>query len=66
MPDEVASPPVARLAGLEIDDLVVRALSNRQIAAELVLSERTVESHVRSILGKLNLANRAELIARRR
>jgi len=50
----------------EVADLVVRALSNREIAESLVLSERTVESHVRSILSKLGVANRAELIARRR
>jgi DNA-binding CsgD family transcriptional regulator len=50
----------------EVADLVVQALSNREIAESLVLSERTVESHVRSILGKLGLTNRAELIARRR
>jgi DNA-binding NarL/FixJ family response regulator len=49
-----------------VAELVVRALSNREIAESLVLSERTVESHVRSILGKLGAANRAELIARRR
>jgi DNA-binding NarL/FixJ family response regulator len=48
----------------QVRDLVVRALSNRDIAAELVLSERTVESHVRSILAKLGCANRSELIAR--
>ena len=50
----------------EVADLVVRAMSNREIAESLVLSERTVESHVRSILAKLGLTNRAELIARRR
>lgn len=50
----------------EVADLVLRALSNRDVAARLVLSERTVESHVRSILAKLGCANRAELIARRR
>jgi DNA-binding NarL/FixJ family response regulator len=50
----------------EVAELVVRALSNREIAESLVLSERTVESHVRSILGKLGVANRAELIARGR
>ena len=50
----------------EVAALVVQALSNREIAESLVLSERTVESHVRSILTKLGVANRAELIARRR
>ncbi|OHV49015.1 hypothetical protein BCD48_14120 [Pseudofrankia sp. BMG5.36] len=48
----------------EVATLVAAALSNREIASRLVLSERTVESHVRSILGKLGYANRAELIAR--
>jgi DNA-binding NarL/FixJ family response regulator len=37
--------------------------TNRQIAAELVLSERTVETHVGHVLGKLGVANRAEAAA---
>jgi DNA-binding CsgD family transcriptional regulator len=37
--------------------------TNRQIAAELVLSERTIETHVGHILGKLGVANRAEAAA---
>jgi DNA-binding CsgD family transcriptional regulator len=45
----------------EICDLLVEGLSNRGIAADLVLSERTVESHVRNILAKLNLSNRHEI-----
>jgi DNA-binding CsgD family transcriptional regulator len=44
--------------------LLTEALSNRQIAARLVLSERTVESHVRSILAKTQCANRTEFVAR--
>lgn len=37
--------------------------TNRQIAAELVLSERTIETHVGHVLGKLGVANRAEAAA---
>jgi DNA-binding CsgD family transcriptional regulator len=48
----------------EIAALLTDALSNRQIASRLVLSERTVESHVRSILAKTQCANRTEFVAR--
>ncbi|GGU40645.1 hypothetical protein GCM10010274_30310 [Streptomyces lavendofoliae] len=43
---------------------MVQARTNRQIAADLFISERTVETHVRKILGKLGCANRTELVAR--
>ncbi|HKD98942.1 MAG TPA: AAA family ATPase [Micromonosporaceae bacterium] len=48
----------------EVAEMVADALTNRQIAAKLVLSERTVESHVRSILAKTQCANRTEFVAR--
>ncbi len=48
----------------EVAALLAQALSNRQIAARLVLSERTVGSHVRSILAKSQCANRTEFVAR--
>ena len=49
----------------EVAGLLTQALSNREIADRLVLSERTVESHVRSILAKTRCANRTEFVARR-
>lgn len=48
----------------EVALLLLHALPNSRIAERLVLSERTVESHVRSILGKLGFGNRTELVAR--
>jgi DNA-binding NarL/FixJ family response regulator len=46
----------------EVLTLVAQALSNRDIASALVLSERTVESHVRNILAKTGLTTRTELV----
>jgi DNA-binding NarL/FixJ family response regulator len=44
-----------------VASLIALALSNRQIAERLVLSERTVESHVRNILAKLGFITRTEI-----
>ena len=41
--------------------LIAQARSNRQIADQLVLSERTVESQVRNILAKLGYSTRTEI-----
>ncbi|HSK84708.1 MAG TPA: BTAD domain-containing putative transcriptional regulator [Rubrobacter sp.] len=46
---------------LEVAILVARGLTNRQAAAELVLSEHTVATHVREILKRLGLRSRTEL-----
>jgi DNA-binding NarL/FixJ family response regulator len=61
--------PGAALAGLpdalsgreaQILRLVARGLSNREIGAELYISEHTAANHVRSILRKTGCANRTE------
>jgi len=40
--------------------LVARGLSNREIGAQLVISEHTAANHVRSILRKTRCGNRTE------
>lgn len=44
----------------EILQLVAQGLTNDQIAERLVVSERTVRTHVSNILAKLQLANRTQ------
>ena len=45
---------------VEILKLVARGLPNQEIAETLVISERTVRTHVTNILSKLHLANRTQ------
>jgi DNA-binding NarL/FixJ family response regulator len=74
-----ASPDVARLEGLtegtppathglsarelEVLRLVASGKTNREIAAELVLSEHTVARHVQNILAKLGVSSRTAATA---
>ncbi len=46
----------------EVLQLVARGHSYREIGDELFIAEKTVENHVRNILGKLHLNRRHELI----
>jgi DNA-binding NarL/FixJ family response regulator len=45
---------------IEVLRLVAKGLSNKEIAAELVIAENTVKNHVRNILEKLQLKSRME------
>ena len=45
----------------EIAALVAQGLTNRQIAARLVVSERTAESHIFNILNKLGFNSRSQI-----
>lgn len=44
-------------------DLVVEGLSNRRVASELGISEKTVKNHVTGLLAKLGLARRTQAVA---
>lgn len=46
-----------------IAELVAKGLTNRQIAADAGISERTVETHVQHVLAKLGFSRRAEIAA---
>jgi predicted ATPase/DNA-binding SARP family transcriptional activator/DNA-binding CsgD family transcriptional regulator len=48
----------------EVAALVARGLTNRRIAEELFLSERTVHRHVSNVLKKLGIASREQVAAR--
>jgi predicted ATPase/DNA-binding CsgD family transcriptional regulator len=47
----------------DVARLVADGLTNKQIGARLFISERTVDSHVRSILTKLGFSSRAQIAA---
>ena len=51
---------------LEVLALLATGKSNQAIAAELVISLDTVKSHVAHIMGKLDVANRTQAVARAR
>jgi predicted ATPase/DNA-binding CsgD family transcriptional regulator len=47
----------------EIAELVAQGLSNKDVAARLVISQRTAETHVENVLTKLGFSSRAQIAA---
>ncbi len=58
-------PPTETLTPRELEVLqeLALGLQNKEIAAKLVISERTVKFHVSAILSKLDAGNRTEAVA---
>jgi ArsR family transcriptional regulator, cadmium/lead-responsive transcriptional repressor len=61
----VGDDPLALLTPRErqVGELITEGLSNKDIAARLVIAKRTVEAHVENILTKLGFTTRAQLAA---
>ena len=62
-PLEHRTPPTVTPRQLQVAALVAQGWSNRQIAAELVISERSAESHVERIRMRLGFRSRAQIAA---
>jgi DNA-binding NarL/FixJ family response regulator len=62
--DERQQVPAPRLTEREMEvlRLVAQGLNNRDIAAQLFISENTVKNHIRNILEKLHLHSRMEAV----
>ena len=63
-PDLLSTSPATYPGGLtarevEVLRLLARGLSDKQIAQQLVISRRTVNAHLTSIYGKLQLSSRS-------
>jgi DNA-binding CsgD family transcriptional regulator len=46
---------------LQVAQLVAQGLSNKEVAAQLFLSPRTIDAHLRSVFAKLEITSRTQL-----
>jgi len=70
IPPALGAKLVSRMSGealtsreIDVLKLLARGRSNKEIGADLFISETTVKSHMRSIFGKLDVMSRTEAIA---
>jgi two-component system NarL family response regulator len=63
MPAAAAGETRLTLREQEVIQLVARGMSNAEIAESLIVSENTVKTHVKNVLNKLQMKNRAEAAA---
>src|SRR5947209_921592 len=63
--DAYRVPPIETLTEreLEVLHLLAQGMPNKEIAAQLTISERTAKFHVSSIMGKLGATNRTEAVS---
>ena len=62
-PDATSSKSRLSRREMEVAGLVAEGLTNREIAARLFLSERTVDGHLEHVREKLNVTTRAQVAA---
>lgn len=62
---KVEEPTLEKLTEREMEvlELLAQGLSNKEIAAQIVVTERTVKFHISAIMGKLGATNRTEAVA---
>jgi DNA-binding NarL/FixJ family response regulator len=63
LPDPTQIEPILTARESEVVEMVRQGLSNREIAARLYVSVHTVKNHVHSILKKLDMQSRLQILA---
>ncbi|HEY7487364.1 MAG TPA: LuxR C-terminal-related transcriptional regulator [Streptosporangiaceae bacterium] len=59
---DTGTPPLGKREA-QVAHLVAEGMSNKQIGARLLISEHTVDTHIRNILNKLGFNSRAQIAA---
>ena len=62
-PSAATGPSLLGKREAEVATLVAQGLGNKHIAARLLISEHTVDSHIRNIMRKLGVGSRAQIAA---